>query len=77
LGSTGGPGRGRDRRRRLKQWDKAVSLYETLRDELPPLQGLLKKKIENAQKMFAQSHGPGGKQLKKRGRPFDRGRERG
>jgi tetratricopeptide (TPR) repeat protein len=43
----------------LKQWDKAVSLYETLRDELPPLQGLLKKKIENAQKMFAQSHGPG------------------
>ncbi|HXD01459.1 MAG TPA: tetratricopeptide repeat protein [Verrucomicrobiae bacterium] len=36
----------------LKQWDKAISLYETLRDELPPLQGLLKKKIENAQKML-------------------------
>ena len=44
----------------LKQWKKALSLYERLREELPPLQGLLKKKIENAQKMIAQSPAPGG-----------------
>jgi TolA-binding protein len=43
----------------LKQLDKAMSLYERLRDELPPLQGLLKKKIESVQKMMAQNHGTG------------------
>jgi outer membrane protein assembly factor BamD (BamD/ComL family) len=40
----------------LKQWDTALNLYETLRDDLPPLRALLKKKIENAQKML-NSHG--------------------
>jgi hypothetical protein len=45
----------------LKQLDKAVSLYKILRDELPPLQGLLKKKIENAEKMLtAQGQAPMG-----------------
>ncbi len=34
--------------RDLKQVDRAISLYEELRDELPPLESLLKKKIENA-----------------------------
>jgi TolA-binding protein len=45
----------------LKEWDNAVNLYQTLRDDLPPLQGLLKKKIENAQKMaVVQGHAPSG-----------------
>jgi TolA-binding protein len=35
----------------LKEWDKAINIYEILREDLPPLQGLLKKKIESAQKM--------------------------
>jgi TolA-binding protein len=36
----------------LKEWDKAINIYEKLGEELPPLQGLLKKRIESAQKML-------------------------
>ncbi len=36
----------------LKEWDKAINIYEIMREDLPPLQGLLKKKIESAQKML-------------------------
>jgi TolA-binding protein len=36
----------------LKEWDKAVNIYQTMSDDLPALQGLLKKKIESARKMM-------------------------
>ncbi len=36
----------------LKEWDKVIDIYQTMQDDLPPLQGLLKRKIENAQKML-------------------------
>jgi TolA-binding protein len=44
----------------LKHWDKALKIYERLQEQLPALQGPLKKKIENAQKMaIASGQTPG------------------